>query len=50
MIAWYDTRLQRTIRYEFEDIDDYLEMTNIKEEPQPERLFVLPPTTHDGRK
>ena len=42
MTAWYDTRLQRTIRYEFNS-KDYLEMTNIKEGPQRESLFVLPP-------
>ncbi len=43
MIVWFDTRLQRTIRYEYEDEDHYMEMTNIKEGPQPESLFAVPP-------
>lgn len=44
LIVWFDTRLQRTIRYEFEDPPlEYWEMRNIKEGPQPESLFVVPP-------
>ena len=42
-IAWFDTRLQRTIRIEYEGSDEHFEMINIKEGLQPESLFVPPP-------
>lgn len=42
-IVWYDTRLQTCIRFDLdEEFDEYFELFNIKEGPQPESLFMHP--------
>ncbi len=43
LIAWFDARLQRRIHCESEDMADYWEARSIKEGPQPESSFVVPP-------
>lgn len=43
-MVWYDTRLQTPVRIDiYEEYDEYFELSNIKEGPQPETLFVPPP-------
>lgn len=43
-VVWYDTRLQTPIRIDIdEDFDEFFQLTNIEEGPQPETLFVPPP-------
>ncbi len=42
--TWYDTQLQTPVRIDiYQDYDEYFELSNIKEGPQPETLFVVPP-------
>ena len=42
--TWYDTRLQTPVRTDIaEEYNEYFELFNIKEGPQSETLFVVPP-------
>ena len=42
--TWYDTQLQTPIRIDiYQEYNEYFELSNIKEGPQPETLFVVPP-------
>ena len=44
IVVWYDTRLQTPIRIDIDaDFDEFFQLTNIEEGPQPETLFVPPP-------